>query len=153
MTATLPRSFAIERFLRSFGTACRGSGAQARFAPETIDSVDSDRAHAAVDEQFAAGNEAAVVTREEQHRSRDLFGPSHAAERDIRGMFCANGSSLFWRTGLGVDQRPVARSRRDRVDPDATLLELHRPGPGIGAHRRLGGRIGTPTGEAPQGGD
>jgi hypothetical protein len=40
----------------------------------------SDRAHAAVDQQFAAGDEAAVLGRQEQHRRRDLFGPRQAAE-------------------------------------------------------------------------
>jgi hypothetical protein len=65
-------------------------------------------------------------------------------------MLCADGDCLLGRTDLRVDQRRVARTRRDRVDPDAAVLELHRPGPAIGA---LGGCVGDTTGKAAQGGD
>src|SRR5258708_31618153 len=88
-------------------------------ALETIAWADSDGAHAAVDQQFAAGDEAAVLRGQEQHRGRDLFGPRHAAEWDARGMLGADGGRLLVRTDVGVDQRRVTRTRRDRVDPDA----------------------------------
>src|SRR6476646_2292531 len=138
------------------GTAALGTvgrTAHGGAALETIAWTGSDRAHAAVDQQFAAGDEAAVLRGQKQHRGGDLLGPRHAAERDVRGMLGAHGGRLLGRIDLGVNQRRVSRTRSDRVDPDAAVLELHRPGPGIGAQCGLGGGVGAATGEAAQGGD
>jgi hypothetical protein len=66
---------------------------------EVIAWIGSDGAHAAVDRQFAGGDEAAVVGSQEQHLGRDLFGPRHAAERDIAFSIdgVRRGASRPWR--------------------------------------------------------
>src|SRR5205823_8747184 len=75
----------------------------------------SDGRIAAVDQQIAAGNKARHIARQIDRRTRDLLGPSQAAEQML-------AADLLVRRGKRAVtvQRPLRldRARRQRVDPD-----------------------------------
>src|SRR6266403_3875962 len=100
----------------------------------------SDLGHAAIDAQFDAGHEAAVVGGQKQCGGRDFFGAAQPVKWYRRGELCL--------VGLSVQHFSVDRARAQRVEPDAAIVELPGPGAGIGPQRGLGGAVGTVTGNA-----
>jgi hypothetical protein len=90
-----------------------------------------DLGHATIDAQFDAGNEAAVVGGQKQCGGRDLFRAAQPIEWYRRGELCL--------VGLTVQHGSVNRTRAQRVEPDAAVVELPGPGAGIGPQGGLGG--------------
>src|SRR6201993_2684182 len=97
-----------------------------------------DLGHATIDAQFVAGHEAAVVGGQKQCRGRDLLGAAQPVEWYRRGELCL--------VGLSVQHGSVDRARAQRVEPDATVVELAGPGAGIGPQGGLAGAGGPGTG-------
>src|SRR5260221_10803784 len=86
----------------------------------------SNRGHAAIDWEVHACDEACFVRGEEQGRRRDLLRPAEPPERDGCGKLGAGlVGALFGRRHMPED-RQVDRAWADRIDPDATILQLRR---------------------------
>src|SRR5260370_1395999 len=109
--------------------------------------------HAAIDEDLAGRDEAAVVGGQEGDDIRDLLDGS----RSGKGRYACRvfheavqrvtaGAGVF---GSGCRDHP----RADRVDPDAPAPQMRRPCPGEVADRRLSGTVDTPIGPAHRGDD
>src|ERR1700751_2708168 len=99
-----------------------------------------DLGHAAIDAQFDAGHEAAVIGGQKQWRGCDPFGGAQPVEWYPRGELCL--------VGLTVQHGSVDRARAQRVEPDAAVVELAGPGAGIGPQGGLSGAVGAVTGNA-----
>src|SRR3984893_3997711 len=107
----------------------------------------SNRGQAAIDWEVHACDEACFVRGEEQGGRRDLLRAAEPPERDGRGELGAGlVGSLFGRRLLLEDRR-VDRARADRIDPDATILQLRRPRADEGADCRLGSTVGGEAGD------
>src|ERR1700737_3253606 len=102
----------------------------------------SNRGHAAIDRKVYACDEACFVRRKEQGGRRDLLRAAEPPERDGRGELGAGLVSPLFGRRLLLEDRRVDRARADRIDPDATVLQLRRPGADEGADCRLGGTVG-----------
>jgi hypothetical protein len=97
----------------------------------------SDRGHAAIDGEVHARDEASFVSSEEQGGRRDLFRAAEPPERDPRSILGLDlGNHLPGRRYLLEDGR-VDGARADRIDPDATILQLGRPRADEGATAAL----------------
>ncbi len=108
----------------------------------------SNRGHAAIDGEIHACDEACFVRSEEQGGRRDLLWATEPPERDGRGELGAGlVGPLFGRRLLLEDWR-VDWARADRIDPDATILQLRRPRADEGADCRLGGAVSGEAGDA-----
>src|SRR5258705_8753051 len=83
-----------------------------------------DLCHAAIDAEFDAGHEAAVIGGQKQCGGRDFFGAAQPVEWYRRGELCL--------VGLSVQHGSVDRARAQRVKPDAAAVGLPGPGAGIG---------------------
>jgi hypothetical protein len=108
----------------------------------------SNCAHAAIDREVHACDEASLVRSEEQGGRRDLLRPAEPPERDFRCILSLElGDHLLGRRDL-LENRRVDRARADRIDPDGTILQLRRPRADEGADCRLGGTVSAQAGDA-----
>src|SRR5216683_6288724 len=107
----------------------------------------SDRGHAAIDREVHACDEACFVRSEEQGGRCDLVRTAEPPERDGCGELGAGLVGPFLGRRLLLEDRRVDRAGADRIDPDATVLQLGRPRADEGADRRLGGTVGCETGD------
>src|ERR1700739_3824264 len=110
--------------------------------------ANSNGGHAAIDREIHAGDEACFVRCEEQGGRRDLLRTAEPPERDGRGELGAGLVGPLFGRRLLLEDRRVDRARADRIDPDATVLQLRRPGADEGTNCRLGGTVGGQTGDA-----
>src|ERR1700738_4001509 len=103
----------------------------------------SNRGHAAIDREIHACDEACFVGCEEQGGRRDLLRAAEPPERDGCSELGAGlvGPLFCWR--LLFEDRRVDRAWADRIDPDATILQLRRPSADEGADCRLAGAVGS----------
>src|SRR6201993_2737657 len=99
-----------------------------------------DLGHAAIDAQFDAGHEAAVIGGQKQCGGCDLLWAAQPLEWYRRGELRL--------VGLSVQHGSVDGARAQRVEPDAAAVGLPGPGAGIGPQRGLGSAIGAVTGNA-----
>src|SRR6185437_17025795 len=91
-----------------------------------------DLGHAAVDEEFDAGDVAGVVGGEEGDGLGDLVGVAHAAEGDAGGHAGFELFGLLFAAGEVVDGGGFDVAGADGVDADFAVLEVGRPGTGEG---------------------
>ena len=108
----------------------------------------SNRGHAAIDWEVHACDEACFVRSEEQGGRRDLLRAAEPPERDGRGELGAGLVGPFLGRRLLVEDRRIDRTWADRIDADAAVLQLDRPGADEGADCRLGGAVGGEAGDA-----
>src|ERR1700726_5234239 len=108
----------------------------------------SNRGHAAIDRKVYACDEACFVRRKEQGGRRDLPRAAEPPERDGRGELGAGLVSPLFGRRLLLEDRRVDRARADRIDPDATILQLRRPRAAKGADCRLAVAVGGEAGDA-----
>src|SRR5260370_37385424 len=106
----------------------------------------SNRGHAAVDWEVHACDEACFVRSEEQGGRRDLLRAAEPPERDSRGELGADLVGPLFGRRLLLEDRRVDWARADRIDPDATILQLRRPRADAGAACCLGGAVGGQAG-------
>src|SRR2546426_5278801 len=109
----------------------------------------SNRGHAAIDRKVHACDEACFVRRKEQGGRRDLLRAAESPERDRRGELGAGLVGSFLGRRLLVEDRRVDRTWADRIDANAAVLQLGRPGADEGADCRLGGAVGGEAGGGP----
>ena len=102
-----------------------------------------DLGDATIDKQVDTGDEAAVLGSEEQRGRRDFFWAAEPAERNCLRELSANGGSFPGGGDLAVHDGRIDRPRAERVDPDAPVLQLHRPRAREGADCRLAGAVGA----------
>src|SRR5260370_40381400 len=93
----------------------------------------SNRGHAAIDRKVYACDEACFVRRKEQGGRRDLLRAAEPPKRDRRGELASGPVGPFLGRRLLVEDRGVDRTRADRIDADAAVPQLGRPGAGGGA--------------------
>src|SRR5262249_56161279 len=84
-----------------------------------------DLSEAAVDEQLAAGDVAAVVRGEERYRGGDFICPTDATERNPVAKQLVQALAVLLRE-LAKTRR-IARSRTDHVDADFSLPQVRGP--------------------------
>ena len=105
----------------------------------------SDLCEAAVEEQINTRDKAAVLGCGKQHGGRDFLRAADASQ------WCCGGESgaqfVCLRSGgdLAVDDRRVYGARTDRIDANATVLELDGPCPRERATGRLRKGDGEPS--------
>src|SRR5690349_12835951 len=99
----------------------------------------SNSGHAAIDGQIHSGDEACFVRSEEQSCRRDLLRAAEPPERDGRGELGADLVGPVFGRRLLLEDRRVDWARTDRIDPNATILQLRRPRADEGADCCLGG--------------
>src|SRR5258707_6752718 len=102
----------------------------------------SNRGQAAIDWEVHACDEACFVRSEEQGGRRDLLRAAEPPERDGRGELGAGLVGPLLGRRLLVEDRRIDRTWADRIDADAAVLQLDRPGADEGADCRLGGPVG-----------
>src|SRR5262249_27292833 len=107
----------------------------------------SNCGHAAIDRKVRACDEACFVRRKEQGGRRDLLWAAEPPERARRGELDAGLVGPFLGRRLLVEDRRVDRTWADRIDADAAVLQLGRPGADEGADCRLGGAVGGEAGD------
>ena len=99
--------------------------------------VVSDLRCAAIDKQFDAGNEAAVIGCEEQGSFRNFVRPAYPPQRYGRGEARLELLGLLLILYQAIEARCVDRTRTDRIDTDLAVLEIGGPAPGERPHRGL----------------
>src|SRR5258708_28380168 len=109
----------------------------------------SNRGHAAIDRKVYACDEACFVRRKEQGGRRDLLRAAEPPKRNRRSELGSGLVGPFLGRRLLVEDRGVYRTWADRIDADAAVLQLGRPGADEGADRRLGGAVGREARDAP----
>src|SRR6202008_4186356 len=97
----------------------------------------SNRGHAAIDRKVYACDEAFFVRRKEQGRRRDLLRAAEPPKRNRRGELGSGLVGPFLGRRLLIEDRRVDRTWADRIDADATVLQLGRPGADEGGGGRL----------------
>src|SRR6266404_2035318 len=75
----------------------------------SINTLRLNRCHSAIDDQFRAGDEAAGIRGEEDHRFGDLIGLAHASQRYLGGHL---SGKLF--DALRSEERRVGKECRSR---------------------------------------
>src|SRR6478752_748608 len=95
-------------------------------------STDLHLSESAIDAQFGAGHEAAVIGGQKQCRGRDLFRAAHPVERNGCRERRPDGVGALGRAGLKVHDGGVDRARAQGVEPDSAVVELPGPRAGIG---------------------
>jgi hypothetical protein len=108
----------------------------------------SNRGHAAIDWEVHACDEACFVRSEELGGRRDLLRAAEPPEWDGRGELGAGLVGPLFGRRLLLEDRRINRARADRIDPDATILQLRRPRADEGADCRLGGAVSGEAGDA-----
>src|SRR5438034_8251074 len=108
----------------------------------------SNGGHAAIDRKIYACDEACFVRRKEQGGRRDLLRAAEPSKRNRRGELGSGLVGPFLGRRLLVEDRRVDRTWADRVDADAAVLQLGRPGADEGADCRLSGAVGGEAGDA-----
>src|SRR5258707_953155 len=108
----------------------------------------SNRGQAAIDWEVHACDEACFVRGEEQGGRRDLLRAAEPPERDGRGKLGTGLVGPLFGRRLLLEDRRVDRAWADRIDPDATILQLRRPRADEGADCRLGGAVSGEAGDA-----
>src|ERR1700722_20326837 len=98
---------------------------------------DLDLSETAVDAQFGAGHEAAVIGGEKQSRGRDLFGGPHPVERNRRRALGSDRVPPLRRVGLKGHDGGGDRARAQGVEPDSAVVGLPGPRAGIRTQRGL----------------
>ena len=108
----------------------------------------SDLGYAAIDEDLAGRDEAAVVGGQEGDDIRNLL----IGSRSGKGRYaCRVFHEAIQRVTAGAGvfvSRCRDYPRADRVDPDVLAPQIRRLCPGKIAHRRLCGAVDTPVSEA-----
>src|SRR5256712_5983898 len=102
----------------------------------------SNRGHAGIDREVYARDEACFVRRKEQGGRRDLLRAAEPPKRNRRGELGSGLLGPFLGRRLLVEDRRVDRTWADRIDADAAVLQLGRPGADEGAGCRLSGAVG-----------
>src|ERR1700739_1100135 len=90
-----------------------------------VASAVSNRAHAAIDWKVHARDEACFVGSKEQSCRRDFLRAAEPAEWDGRSELSAGLVGPLFSRCLLLEDRRVDRAWADRIDPDATILQLH----------------------------
>src|SRR5216684_8870442 len=108
----------------------------------------SNRGHATIDRKVYACDEACFVRRKEQGGRRDLLRAAEPPKRHRCGELGSGLVGAFLGRRLLVEDRRVDRTRAYRIDADAALLQLGRPGADEGADCRLSGAVGGEAGDA-----
>src|SRR6202050_831500 len=111
--------------------------------------LSSDRRHAAVDDERAAGHVGEPAGGQQRHRVSDLLGRGHPANRDP-GLHLLAQRRLVQPPG---GHRGVNHARADRVGPDARRRVVDGDRPGEHERGALGRGVGAPAGESDQPGD
>src|SRR2546425_4104233 len=93
----------------------------------------SNRGHAAIDREVYSRDEACFVRRKEQGGRRDLLRAAEPSKRNRRGELGSGLVGPFLGRRLLVEDRRVDRTWADRIDADAAVLQLRRPGADAGA--------------------
>src|SRR3989442_8427902 len=109
----------------------------------------SNRGHAAIDREVSACDEACLVRRKEQGGRRDLLRAAEPPKGNRRGELGSGLLGPFLGRRLLVEDRRVDRTWADRIDADAAVLQLGRPGADEGADWRLSGAVGGEAGGGP----
>src|SRR5882672_6681120 len=100
-----------------------------------------DLRETAIDEEFRPGDVAAVVGGEKDHGPCNLVGRSQSAERNAAGDHLPALLARLRGSEQATQPRCVDRARTHRVDADATLLQVRRPGPRERTDGRLRGAV------------
>ena len=108
----------------------------------------SNRAHAAIDWEVHARDEACFVGSKEQSCRRDFLRAAEPAEWDGRSELRASLVGPLFSRCLLLEDRRVDRARADRIDPDATILQLRRPRADEGADCCFAGAVSGEAGDA-----
>src|ERR1700757_4427332 len=108
----------------------------------------SDRRHAATDRKVDARDEAGFVRRKEQGGRRDLLRAAEPPKRHRCGELGSGLVGPFFGASLLLEDRRVDRTWADRIDADAAVFQLGRPGADEGADCCLSGAVGGEAGDA-----
>src|SRR5207237_8797623 len=100
----------------------------------------SNRGHAAINRKIDACDEACFLRRKEQGGRCDLLRATEPAKRNRRGELGSGLLGPFLGRRLLVEDRRVDRTWADRIDADAAVLQLGRPGADKGADCLRSGR-------------
>ena len=99
----------------------------------------SKRAQAAIDDEIGASNVATLVRSQKQCGTRNLLGATKAVERSGGLEALPYCIGAFFRCRLRINDGRIDRTGSDRIDTDATILELRRPR----AYKRTNAGLGS----------
>ena len=108
----------------------------------------SNRSHAAIDREVHACDVVCFVRSEERGGRRDILWAAKPSERDSRDELGTDLVGPLFGLRQLLEDRRVDRARADRIDPDATILQLRRSRAHERADCRLGGAVGSEAGDA-----